>query len=98
MSRAFGDFLVGSHYENKGVIQKPDYKLLTMQPADEWYGVIASDGIWEFLTAEDIVKFSAKKLRLKGTRETVKTLIDASRRRWAHVEGNALIIIVFHCW
>lgn len=48
---------------------------------------VASDGVWEFLTSEDVVKLTAKKLRLKGPRETVKNLIEASRKRWAHVEG-----------
>lgn len=73
---------------NRGVISNPDYKMLQMQPADEWFFLMASDGIWEFLTPEEIVKFTAKKLRLKGTKETCKQLIDASRKRWAHVEGD----------
>lgn len=34
------------------------------------------------------MKFAAKKLRLKGVRETNKALIESSRKRWAHVEGD----------
>jgi len=59
-----------------------------MQPGDEWYGIVASDGIWEFLTADEVIKFTSKKLRLKGPRETNKALIDSSRKRWKHVEGE----------
>ena len=49
----------------RGVIQEPEYREYKMQPGDEWYCVIASDGIWEFLTGEEVVKLTAKKLRLK---------------------------------
>jgi serine/threonine protein phosphatase PrpC len=59
-----------------------------MQPTDEWYAVVASDGIWEFLEGEDVVRLSAKKLRLKGPRETVKFLVDAARKRWNHFEDD----------
>ena len=62
--------------------------MLIMQPSDEWYFLVASDGIWEFLTPDEIVKFTAKKLRLKGTKETCKQLVETSRKRWAHVEGD----------
>lgn len=86
MSRALGDFMlgVGGH----GVIQTPEYKCFGMQPGDEWYAIVASDGIWEFLTAEEVVKFTSKKLRLKGPRETCKNLVESSRKRWKHVEGD----------
>lgn len=40
MSRAFGDFMLGSiGPANLGVCQTPEYKLMTMQPGDEWYAV-----------------------------------------------------------
>ena len=38
-----------------------------MQPTDEWYALIASDGIWEFLEPEEVCTLTAKKLRLKGS-------------------------------
>ena len=34
------------------------------------------------------MELSAKKLRLKGPRETVNFLKGASRKRWAHVCGD----------
>merc|ERR1719265_123231 len=77
MSRAFGDFACCE----RGVIQKPEYSKYQMQPGDEWYAIVASDGIWEFLEGEAVEKLTSKKLRLKGPRETLRFLFDASRKR-----------------
>lgn len=82
MSRAFGDTACG------GVSQEPQYHALFMQPSDEVYALIASDGIWEFMEPTDVISLSAKKLRLKGPRETVRFLTGASRKRWAHCCGD----------
>jgi serine/threonine protein phosphatase PrpC len=82
MSRAFGDTACD------GVLREPEYKQIFVQPADEVYLVVASDGIWEFIEKENAVDLSAKKLRLKGPKETVNFLISASRKRWAHVCGD----------
>jgi len=84
MSRAMGDFACCS----RGVTQEPSYYTIPMQPGDEYYAVIASDGMWEFLEGEQTTSLSAKKLRLKGPCETIKFLVEASRKRWKHVEGD----------
>merc|ERR1712176_321537 len=56
MSRAFGDTAC------KGVLQDPDYNQFVFQPqSDEWYAIVASDGIWEFFSGfEEVHKLSAK--------------------------------------
>eukprot|EP00927_Polykrikos_kofoidii_P012321 TRINITY_DN15310_c0_g1_i1.p1 TRINITY_DN15310_c0_g1~~TRINITY_DN15310_c0_g1_i1.p1 ORF type:complete len:863 (-),score=151.51 TRINITY_DN15310_c0_g1_i1:60-2648(-) len=83
MSRAFGDTACA------GVLQEPEYKQFFLQPqTDEWYVVLASDGIWEFMPFDKVLELSAKKLRLKGPRETVKFLLEASRKRWSHCCGD----------
>jgi len=82
MSRAFGDTAC------KGLIQEPTYTKFLMQPGDEWYAVVASDGVWEFLEAADALNLTAKKLRLKGATETVQFLVGAARKRWEHVCGD----------
>ena len=55
-----------------------------MKPGDEWYVVIASDGVWEFLTPADLSKVVGKKLRLKGVDgceyQIAQMILDA---RWA---------------
>lgn len=83
MSRAFGDLSCAP-----GVIQDPDYKKFTMQPDDQWYAIAASDGLWEFLSGQDVCNLSAKKLRLKGPQETLSFLASASRKRWAVACGE----------
>lgn len=82
MSRAFGDTACA------GVLQEPDYQTLFMQPSDECYAIVASDGIWEFIDYTKAVDLSAKKLRLKGPSETARFLTDASRKRWAAACGD----------
>jgi serine/threonine protein phosphatase PrpC len=82
MSRAFGDTAC------KGVLREPEYHKFLMQPTDQWYAIVASDGIWEFMEGEEVCNLTAKKLRLKGPRETLHFLVNASRKRWAHVCGD----------
>lgn len=82
MSRAFGDTACN------GVLQEPTYQQFFMQPEDECYAIVASDGIWEFIDYEKAVELSAKKLRLKGPLETVRFLTEASRKRWAYCCGD----------
>lgn len=82
MSRAFGDTACG------GVLREPEYHKFLMQPTDQWYAIVASDGIWEFLEGEDVCNLTAKKLRLKGPRETLHFLVAASRKRWAYCCGD----------
>jgi len=82
MSRAFGDTACG------GVSQEPEYQQIFMQPSDEYYAIVASDGIWEFMEPEKVIELSAKKLRLKGPRETLRFLVEASRKRWSYCCGD----------
>merc|ERR1712118_126969 len=93
MSRAFGDVVLA----RKGVIQEPVYKCVLMQPADEWYAVLASDGLWEFLEFDQVLSLSSKKLRLKGPMRTVEFLRDASQKRWAHYCGDYCDDITIMC-
>jgi len=82
MSRAFGDTACA------GVLCEPEYHKILMQPTDQWYCILASDGIWEFLAGEEVCSMTAKKLRLKGPWETLNFLISASRKRWSYCCGN----------
>jgi serine/threonine protein phosphatase PrpC len=82
MSRAFGDTACG------GVIQEPEYQQIFMQPTDEYYAIVASDGVWEFLEPDKTIDMTSKKLRLKGPRETLRFLLEASRKRWAYCCGD----------
>lgn len=82
MSRAMGDTACA------GVSREPEYHKFLMQPKDEWYAIVASDGIWEFLEADEVLQMTSKKLRLKGPRETLKSLVASSRKRWEYCCGE----------
>jgi len=82
MSRAFGDTACA------GVLREPEYHKYLMQPSDEWYAIVASDGVWEFIEGEEAMNMTAKKLRLKGAHETLKFLVNASRKRWQYCCGE----------
>jgi len=82
MSRAFGDTAC------KGVLADPEYHRLLMQPDDQWYCIVATDGIWEFMEGQEVCSMTSKKLRLKGPRETLRFLTGASRKRWSHCCGD----------
>jgi serine/threonine protein phosphatase PrpC len=82
MSRAFGDTACN------GVLREPEYHKEVMQPSDEWYAIVASDGIWEFIEGKEALTMSAKKLRLKGPRECLHFLVQASRKRWQYCCGD----------
>jgi len=82
MSRAFGDTACN------GVLREPEYHKEVMQPSDEWYAIVASDGIWEFIEGKEALTMTAKKLRLKGPRECLHFLVNASRKRWQYCCGE----------
>merc|ERR1719447_168221 len=82
MSRAFGDTAC------PGVLQDPEYHVFGMQPTDQWYAIVASDGIWEFMEGQDVCSLTSKKIRMKGPSETAKFIVNASRKRWAHCCGD----------
>merc|ERR1719253_1189751 len=80
MSRCFGDLSCA----NRGISQEPSFHEAEMRGDCQWYLVVASDGVWEFLDAAWVTK----KLRLKGPKETGRLLIDCSRKRWEAYEGT----------
>jgi len=82
MSRAFGDTACG------GVLREPEYHKYLMQPNDQWYAIVASDGVWEFMEGEEVCNLTSKKLRLKGPTETLHFLVNASRKRWDYCCGD----------
>lgn len=82
MSRAFGDTAC------PGVLREPEYHKYVMQPTDQWYAIVASDGVWEFLEGSEVCNLTAKKLRLKGPQETLNFLVQCSRKRWNYCCGE----------
>lgn len=45
MSRSMGD----SWGAQVGVISIPDIKIISINPNEDWFLIVGSDGVWEFL-------------------------------------------------
>ena len=77
MSRALGDF----NGKNIGII--PDPKIIeTNFEINIKYIVICSDGVWEFLKNEDILKLGNKYYEENKPREFCKEICDNSVKCW----------------
>lgn len=71
-----------------GISWVPTVRTLQLKPDDEWYLIVASDGLWEFCTPADIAKACGKKLRLRGPEGAARYLVEVAQRRWEHVEPD----------
>ena len=92
ISRTLGDE-VG---KTVGVICTPEFieKNLT---SDSSYCIVASDGIWEFLSNDDVLRHTCKFLSTKDHNGMIKNLVKASCLEW-HNEGPGRddISVVIH--
>ena len=82
MSRSIGD-AVGAMV---GVTAEPEIASRVLRPEDSLL-VLASDGIWEFLSSKDVVNEVASRLRGKpiteeGVLEATQVLCDKARALW----------------
>jgi len=74
MARAFGDFCL----KDFGLISVPDVSYRRLTEKDEFV-VLATDGIWDALTNEEVVKIVAK----APTRSSAgRALVEAAVRNW----------------
>ena len=79
MTRAFGDQL-GARV---GVISTPETVVTPLSPEDAFV-ILASDGVWEFITSQEAVDMVAKKLgRLQ---EACQDIVTEATRRWKEEE------------
>jgi serine/threonine protein phosphatase PrpC len=84
MSRTLGDECVKAH----GVVATPEVALTEVNFDDEPFFILASDGIWEFLESDFVIKACAKKLKTDGSVKTVQKLQREARKRWKQEEGD----------
>jgi serine/threonine protein phosphatase PrpC len=83
MSRSFGDQVV----ENIGVIADPEIYHLEVCPADAFI-VLGSDGIWEFLSSDDVVQFvGRRKDQGESPQAVAEQLVQEAVRRWMAEES-----------
>jgi len=84
MARTLGDDSVKAH----GVTAEPEVHEFNLNLAESPFIVLASDGVWEFLESEFVVKAMAKKLAIDGPEKSVVKLGRESRKRWKEEEGD----------
>lgn len=86
LSRAIGDHGYKMNKalkpEEQMISAKPDIKHITVSPTDEFM-VIACDGIWNFMTSEEVVQFV--KVRLNDGREKLSTICEEVSKRIIHL-------------
>jgi protein phosphatase 2C family protein 2/3 len=98
MSRSIGDHAV----KEVGVIAEP---VVTQHQVtkDDDFVIIATDGVWEFISSAEAVKIVADNLH-KGATKACQSLIEAAAAKWHDEEGDyrdditALVIRLQHLW
>lgn len=94
MTRSIGDTLLSKY----GVIPAPDVTHIVLTD-DDMFMVLASDGIWEFLSNQEVVSLVGKMRMDKATpRETAKVLVQEAVRRWRRKERVVDDITVVVIW
>jgi len=96
MSRSFGDLIAAS----VGVIAKPEVWERDIDRDTDKFFVLASDGVWEFISNQEAVDLIAQNAGDKGqfAELAVKMLVEESVRRWNREEevvDDITAIIVF---
>jgi serine/threonine protein phosphatase PrpC len=82
MARSIGDFAV----KEVGVISTPEVKTFQLTPQDKFM-ILASDGVWEFITSQEAVDIVASNLE-NGCHAACEELIQVAATRWAEEEGD----------
>ncbi|XP_057799785.1 probable protein phosphatase 2C 72 [Salvia miltiorrhiza] len=81
MSRAFGDFVL----KNNGIICIPEVSHRRITP-DDAFLVVASDGVWDVMSNEEVVSMVAA---AGSEEEAAKVVVDAAMAAWKHKFPNS---------
>lgn len=79
MARSLGDVVAHS----AGVISEPDFTEFELDPKKDKFLVVATDGLWEFITNEETVEMVENK---RTPAEAVDTLVTEAGTRWMQEE------------
>lgn len=77
MSRSFGDIVA----TQAGVIHKPEIKHFTVNDTDRAL-VLASDGVWEFLTNKAITRILIDCIKAKNPKKGCEKIMAESLKHW----------------
>lgn len=98
MARSIGDHAVAQ----VGVIAEPVVTSHQVSPQDDFL-IIATDGVWEFLSSEAAVEIVGANLS-RGATKATQALIEAAAARWHDEEGDyrdditALVVRLPELW
>lgn len=82
MTRSVGDTVLSRY----GVVPQPEVTATALGSREEFV-VVASDGVWEFMSSEDVVNFVAReKARGITACDVARKLVDEAVRRWQEYE------------
>lgn len=93
MSRSLGDAVAAS----VGVVAEPELLELTLSSADKFI-VIASDGVFEFISSEEVVKIVAPYWKTQDAQGACKRLLEEAESRWhkeEEVVDDITAVVVF---
>jgi len=79
MSRSLGDVVAHS----AGVISEPDFTEFDLNPETDKFLVVATDGLWEFITNQETIEFVEGQV---GPAQAVDTLVTEAGTRWMQEE------------
>jgi len=91
LSRAIGD-----HAERPWVISTPDVQTLPLYTSQESFIIVASDGLWDVMSSQDVVDFISKNSffqKEKKTNEISKQLVNEALRRGS--TDNITVLVIF---
>ena len=93
MSRSIGDLVAAQ----VGVIAEPDIIVHELTAADKFI-VIASDGIWEFISNQDCINIISKYYECGNIERACDVLLQTSVERWNlddNVVDDITLIVAF---
>ncbi|CEM13721.1 unnamed protein product [Vitrella brassicaformis CCMP3155] len=93
MSRSMGDSVAAS----VGVTAEPEIKIFTLTSEDKFI-VLASDGVWEFIDNEEVVKIVSPFHDKQDPQAACDALVKESNQRWRAEEeviDDTTVIVVF---
>ena len=85
MSRSFGDLIAAS----VGVIARPEVdERVRGRAGEDCFVVLGSDGVWEFMSDEEVVELVGRVGGATGDRaeEAARAVVDEATRRWQREE------------
>ena len=93
MSRSFGDTVAAGI----GAICEPEITVHEFTKEDRFV-ILASDGIWEFISSKECVKIVGEYYQRKDINGAIRTICDVAKKRWMKEEDmrdDITCIIVF---